>query len=355
MVPPFETADLARWLAGRLSASDLSVDEFRRPQGSGFSAETHIFTARFRGDGRDQVERFVVRRETPDPAVYPCQAVGLDVEIDIQYRVMEALAATSRVPIAPLVGYEADPAVLGAPFFVMGFVEGQVPIENPLYTRSGFFVEATPADRRRMISNGLGVLARLHAIDWQQAELEWLCTRGATPGSAYQLEVWEQYARRELGDRQHPLLDRALLWLHANLPVDGPVGLCWGDSRPGNMIWRDFECVCVTDFEAACIATPEHDLGWWLMFDRWVHETYDVPRLPGEPTRDEQRQIYEELSGLPVGDTTFHQIFAAARYAAIVVRVMNRMVARGELPPDQTIWLDNPASTCLSLLLDELT
>jgi hypothetical protein len=34
---------------------------------------------------------------------------------------------------------------------------------------------------------------------------------------------------------------------------------------------------------------------------------------------------------------------------------MNRMVARGELPPDQTIWLDNPASTCLSLLLDELT
>src|SRR6202022_2277679 len=97
--------------------------------------------------------------------------------------------------MAPLVGYEPDAAVLGAEFFVMGFVEGQVPIENPLYTRSGFFVDAAPADRGRMISHGLGVLARIHAIDWQQAELDWLYTPGACPGAAYQLEVWERYAR----------------------------------------------------------------------------------------------------------------------------------------------------------------
>jgi hypothetical protein len=32
---------------------------------------------------------------------------------------------------------------------------------------------------------------------------------------------------------------------------------------------------------------------------------------------------------------------------------MNRSVARGELPADQKIWLDNPASTCLAQLLEE--
>jgi hypothetical protein len=47
-------------------------------------------------------------------------------------------------------------------------------------------------------------------------------------------------------------------------------------------------------------------------------------------------------------------VFAAARYSAIVVRVMNRMVARGQLPPEQTIWLENPASACLSQMLKEL-
>ena len=355
MDPAYDPSDLAGWLGDRLSASDVRLDEFRRPEGSGFSAETAIFTARFRREGRDRCERFVVRRETPDPAVYPCQAPGLDVEIDIQYRVMEALAASGAVPVAPLVGYEPDPAVLGAAFFVMGFVEGQVPIENPLYTTAGFFVEAAPADRRRMISDGLRTLARIHSVDWHAAQLDWLSAPGARPGAARQLEVWETYARAELGDREHPLLDRALAWLGAHVPEDGAVGLCWGDARPGNIIWRDFACVCVTDFEAACIAAPEHDLGWWLMFDRWVHETYGVPRLPGEPTRDEQRRIYEEMSGRPVGDTTFDEVFAAARYAAIVVRVMNRAVARGDMPPEQTIWLDNPASTCLAQLLDERT
>lgn len=50
-----------------------------------------------------------------------------------------------------------------------------------------------------------------------------------------------------------------------------------------------------------------------------------------------------------MGDTTFHEIFAATRYVAIVVRVMNRTVARGLMPADQTVWLNNPATVCLKI------
>jgi hypothetical protein len=39
------------------------------------------------------------------------------------------------------------------------------------------------------------------------------------------------------------------------------------------------------------------------------------------------------------------------RYAAIVVRIMNRWVDRGDLPADQMIWLQNPAADCLADLL----
>jgi hypothetical protein len=35
----------------------------------------------------------------------------------------------------------------------------------------------------------------------------------------------------------------------------------------------------------------------------------------------------------------------------VVVRVMNRAVDRGFLPPDQMIWIQNPAATCLADLL----
>jgi aminoglycoside phosphotransferase (APT) family kinase protein len=119
------------------------------------------------------------------------------------------------------------------------------------------------------------------------------------------------------------------------------------------MIWQNFRCACVTDFENVAIAEPEFDLGWWLMFDRWSHECFGVPRLPGEPTREEQRAAYERAAGRAVGDTTWYEICAAVRYCAIVVRVMNRSVARGEMPADQTIWLENPATVCLEQLLAE--
>lgn len=349
-----ERAHLEAWLGPRLpGAPAVRVTEIDRPSG-GFSAETLLLTVECDRNGVTDSERFVLRRETDDPAVYPQQADGLDVEVDIQHRVMQAVAASSSVPLAPLVGYEADPSVLGAPFFVMGFVDGDVPRENPLYTQSGFFVDATPDERAQLVEDGLRVLAELHTIEWRSAGLEWLVDDGVEPGTAHQLDVWDEFAQRELEGRVHPGLGEAFAWMRSNLPADERIGLCWGDPRPGNIIWRDFRAVCATDFEAASVASPDQDLGWWLMFDRWSHESFGAERLPGEPDRDEQRCMYAEFAGRPVPDTTFHEVFAAARYAAIVVRVMNRSVLRGDMPADQTIWLENPAATCLDQLLAEI-
>jgi len=341
-------APLASWLAKKLSTA-VEVGAIERLSG-GYSAETLRVEATVAG----RPERYILRREMPEPSVYPQQAPGLDVEIEIQWRAMSGLARVSQVPLAPLVGFERDPAPLGAPFFVMGFVEGQVPSVAPPYASAGFFAEAKPEERRRMIEDGLAVLAKIHAVDWKAAGFEWLVAPGATPGALAQLALWERYAECELAGRVHPLLARGLAWLHAHPPPPAPLALSWGDSRPGNMIWRDFRCACVTDFENVAIAEPALDLGWWLMFDRWSHECFGVPRLAGEPTRDEQREIYERYARRGALDTRWYEIFAAARYCAIVVRVMNRSVARGELPADQKIWLDNPASTCLAQLLDEL-
>jgi aminoglycoside phosphotransferase (APT) family kinase protein len=343
-------APLARWLAARLGAGAVEVGEIVRLSG-GYSAETLRVDARCEG----RATRYVLRREMPEPSVYPVQAPGLAVEIEIQWRAMSGLAAAAPgVPLAPLVGYEPDAALLGAPFFVMGFVDGEVPSVSPPYARAGFFTDAQPAERTRMLADGLGVLAKIHAVDWRTAGFGWLVAPGVRPGALAQLALWERYAERELAGREHPLLARGFAWLHAHAPAPpARLALSWGDSRPGNMIWQGFRCACVTDFENVAIAEPELDLGWWLMFDRWSHECFGVPRLPGEPTREEQRALYESAAGRAVADTTWYEIFGAARYCAIVVRVMNRSVARGELPADQTIWRDNPASTCLQQLLEE--
>jgi aminoglycoside phosphotransferase (APT) family kinase protein len=239
----------------------------------------------------------------------------------------------------------------------MGFVDGDVPIESPPYTTAGFFVDAAPGERRRLVEDGLRVLARVHAVDWRAAGLDWLLRPGGRGDVDEQLDLWSRYADDELHGRRHPAMADGWAWLRANRPASADVGppvLCWGDPRPGNMIWRSFSCGCVTDFEAAAIAPAAVDVGWWLLFDRSMHEAVGVDRLPGEPDRAEQRALYERFAGHAAGDPTWWEVFAAVRYSAIVVRVMNRAVARGLMPADNVVWLENPAATCLSQLLDEL-
>lgn len=332
---------LGGWLAERLGAGQVTVGEFSKPK-SGFSAETAIVEVVV-DDGAPR--KLVLRREVPDPAVYPQQVAGLDVEIDIQYRVMERLSGA--VPLAPLIGYESDSELLDAPFFVMGFVDGEVPTESPPYTEGGFFVEATAAQRRQMIDRGLAQVAAIHAVEVGDA-FDWLLPGDQSPGTAHQVGLWDRFVQTELRGRAFPLLTDTFGWLHANLPTDESVGLCWGDARPGNIIWNNFGPACLTDFEAASFGSPIQDLGWWLMFDRTMHP--DGSRLPGDPTIPEQVAMYEAHSGRSADHVDFHTIFAAARYSAIVVRVMNRLVDRGDLPADQTIWLHNPAATVLAEL-----
>lgn len=347
-----EAGALAAWLADRWpDARTVTVEELE-PCTGGYSAETLIVPVSIdRGRG-PTTERWVVRRETPEEAIYPAQAPGLDVEVEIQFRTMEAISTTADVPLAPLVGYESDPGVLGAPFFVMGFVEGETPAIEPMYTRTGFFADATPEQRHAMLADGLRQLADLHRIDWRAAGLDWLVPEGTTPCTAAQLRIWEEHLHRELAGRSHPFLDGALAWLHTELPQDRASCVTWGDARPGNVIWRGFRAVCLTDFEGVAIGPPEIDLGWWLMFDRWCHETAGAPRLPGEPTREEQRDLYAAASGTEPSDVHYHEVFAALRYAAIVVRVMNRTVERGLLPADHDLWFQNQAVECLADLLD---
>jgi len=339
---------LESWLGARIpGASGLRLSAAGAPA-SGFSAETTILDARWDAGA----DRFVLRKETPDPPVYPAQNPQHTTEVEIQYRVMEALSESGAVPIAPLLGYEADPAVLGAPFFVMGFVDGVVPIENPMYTLEGFFTELRPDQRTTMIGDGVRRLAAVHTVD--PAGAGFLLPDGAAPTTVRQLALWHDYMVRELGGRVHPLYEQAYAWLVENLPAETAPVLCWGDPRLGNIIWRDDRAACLTDFEAAAIAPAEIDLGWWLMFDRWCHEAYGAPRREGETSRDAQRALYEEISGRSVGDTTWFEVFAAARYTAIVVRVMNRLVDRGQMPADHTIWLENPATVCLQQMIEEL-
>ena len=343
---------LSDWLAQRRPDDGRpTLTALGRP-GSGYSAENLVITARWAGE---REERLVLRRDTSDQPIYPAQSPDTTTGVVLQHSVMGALRRTGRVPVADSLGLEQDPQVLGAPFFVMGHVAGDVPKESPPYTQAGFFADALPIDRARLLAAGLQALARVHETDVHDPGLATLHTPGVELGTERQLDIWEADLRGGLAGRTSPLFDDSLQWLHDQLPPAAPLLFSWGDSRPGNMIWKDFGVACLTDFEGAALGPRELDVGWWLMADRWMHEGSDAPRLDGEPDRSEQRALYEQAAGTSIGDTTWYEVFAALRFATTVVHVMNRWVGRGTVPEDHTAWRDNPATVVLADLFEEVT
>jgi aminoglycoside phosphotransferase (APT) family kinase protein len=344
---------LAYWIGPYLGAEGpVTIDDAGVPDGIGYSAETLVFTANVPvGDGR-RSQRLVLRAETPEPAVYPAQVEGIDVEIAIQHRIMTTLAESTSIPVASIIAADLTDEGIGTPFFVMDYVDGVVPSVEPPYPAAGFFAEARPDERKRMVTAGVEVMAAVHGLDWQAIGLDWLVPAGTAPTLRRQLDLWSAYAERELRGRVHPDMAKARSILEEHLREPSEPSLCWGDPRLGNIIWKDFAPVSVTDWEAAAIAPAELDLGWWLMFDRSCHEVGGYDRLEGEPSREEQRDLYAAAVGRDVGDTALYELLAAYRYSAIVVRIMNRWVEHGMMAADHTIWLENPAATCLHQLLE---
>jgi len=339
---------LADWLRAKLpSARELEVGPLSGPAATGFSSDTMLFDVSYREDGREVTRSLVCRAEPTGFGVFPTYDVAR------QYRIMQALAGTG-VPVPVMFALERDPAPLGAPFFVMERVEGRIPTDNPPYHTGGWLVDSTPAERAAIWDSGLDTLAAIHRQDPVALGIDFL--DAPPPGGdtvGWQLDFWHRYYQWVAGDRSFPTLEAAWQWLAANRPPPSRErSLCWGDSRIGNMIFREGRCVAVLDWEMATLGPPEMDLGWFLYMDRHHSEGIDAPRLAGFPGRDETVARWEQRVGRAAQHLPYYEAFAAYRFAVIMHRVARQMIAYGVLPPDTSFAIDNTASRLLARMLD---
>ncbi|MCA9502387.1 MAG: phosphotransferase family protein [Myxococcales bacterium] len=343
------------WMKRRMpEATAMRVHDVDMPRATGFSNETVFFSASWQEEGRPVTRRFVARIEPPDGGLFPVQAPGLEVSCALQHRIMQAVRDSGVVPMPELLPFEGDASVLGRPFFVMEFVEGRIPADVPRYSQAGFLVdEATPADRARMGESAVATLVALARLDWRELGLSWLDPSGrGEPTLRHQLDLYRRYVVKELAGREHPVLETSLDWLDRNAP-EAPAGISWGDSRLGNIIWQDYRCASVCDWEAVALCPPEADIGWFVMFDRMSFDDLDAKRLEGFPTRAEQVALWESASGRKVADAIdYWEIFGAMRFDAIMIKLGDRMVRAGIVPADLNMPVVNGTTDSLARLLE---
>jgi aminoglycoside phosphotransferase (APT) family kinase protein len=240
-----------------------------------------------------------------------------------EHRVIEALQET-EVPVPPLVGLCEDEAVNGAPFYVMGFVEGPI-------LRNREEAERFDEAQRRAIGNRVvDTLAAIHAVDADAVGLGELGKK--QDYVARQLPrwhgQWEKSKTREL-----PLVDDVHSRLAARIPEQGPATIVHGDYRLDNMILSDAgEVAAVVDWELCTLGDPLADVGMLMVY--WAEPQDEFTSLldaattaPGFPGRLDLMARYAERSGRDLSELDFYVALGYWKLAIILEGVYARYVA----------------------------
>jgi aminoglycoside phosphotransferase (APT) family kinase protein len=255
---------------------------------------------------------------------------------------MDLVRARTSVPVPEVVHLEVSDTWLGVPFMVVRAVEGEVASDNPPYLMdpNGWFLRGTPEDWKRLEVSTIAVFAQLHQILDDGADTAFL--RGDAPGGtalARLLASHREYYEWARDGHTIPILERAFDVLTKTLPATDRSVLLWGDGRPGNIIYRNFEPVAVLDWEMAGVGPPEADVAWTTFFQRFwasMAEQYGAPPVPAMFDRAETVATYERVGGAGLDELAWYEALAGFRFGIILARMSLRGIAYGQqaLPAD---------------------
>jgi aminoglycoside phosphotransferase (APT) family kinase protein len=243
-----------------------------------------------------------------------------------EHRILSRLYAVyDKAPRALL--YCEDPAVMGAPFYVMERVKGVV-----LRGVRPKGVDLDPITMRRLSESTVDGLGELHAVDYAAAGLGDL---GHPEGYVKrQVAGWsERYVKSRTDDI--PQMESVARWLAEHLPQHEPAPtLIHNDFKYDNLVLDPVDLTsirAVLDWEMATVGDPLMDLGTTLGY--WIDPDDPEPMrllpfgpasLPGNLKRLEVVERYARITGRDVGDMLFYYAYATFKVGVIAQQIYYR-------------------------------
>ena len=329
-VPGIENVPrLARWLSanGVPAADELPAIEIIHGGRSNLTYRLDFPGSRKGGadelaDG-DPAARLVLRRP-PLGHVLPTAH-----DMSREYRVLSALHGTD-IPVAAPVAFCADTEVIGAPFYVMEYVDG-------VAVRTQQQAAAITPEQARLISGDLaGMLAAIHGVDVAAVGLS---DFGKPDGylrrqfSRWQRQ-WELSASREVPGYQD-LVAR----LAAGLPEGGEGTLVHGDFRLDNVLIQlslPPRIAAVVDWEMSTLGDPLADLALTLVYwadpedTEWLEVQIGSTATsgPGFISRAEFAARYAALTGRDLSGIGYYMAFGCFKLAVVLEGIHARFLQR---------------------------
>jgi len=251
--------------------------------------------------------------------------LGSAHDMSREHRVISGLQGTP-VPVPPVAGFCEDETVNGAPFYVMGFVDGPI-LRSQREAVDAFGKEERGAIGERVVDT----LVAIHDVDPDEVGLGELGRK--EDYVARQLRrwhgQWEKSKTREL-----ELVDDVHARLAARIPEQGPATIVHGDYRLDNMILdaETGEVAAVVDWELCTLGDPLADVGllmvYWSEPGDELIPLFDPPTTaPGFPSRAELRDRYAERCGRDLSQLDFFVALGYWKLAIILEGVLARYMA----------------------------
>jgi aminoglycoside phosphotransferase (APT) family kinase protein len=353
-----QTRDLAQyfgavsqWISRRLGQHEPVVMTALEPtpaSANGFAGESFILEV-VRGRG-NRKQRYLLKRKPTQHVYFP------DHDFEAEFRTQEAIAKTALAPVACVRGYESDTSILGSPFYLIDFVAGRPVPDRPLYYIDGWLAELSSNDQRAVGVSGLRALAQLHSKPLNEAGANFLSRNKGGKQIDWDLAYWDRFSAVSWANGPMARVPEGRAWLESHKPDTENLVISWGDSRPGNIMFKGTDCVAIIDWDMASAGDPEKDLGYWLAMDlqfERVAEDMGGSCLTGWPSRREMVDIYEQAAGTPVDrkKLRYYRIFAAYQIACMYSRYI---VMRRDLDEETRRRFLNDKSPPIDLIREEL-
>jgi aminoglycoside phosphotransferase (APT) family kinase protein len=244
-----------------------------------------------------------------------------------EYRLISALQGTS-IPVAAPVAFCSDTEIIGAPFYVMEYVDG-------LVIRSKEDSAAITPEQARLVSERLAeMLAAIHQLDTAAAGLG---DFGRPDGYLRrQLTRWQR--QWELSaSREVPGYQELVARLEAGLPEGGEGTLVHGDFRLDNVLLAagaEPRIAAVVDWEMATLGDPLADLGLTLVYwadpedTEWAGLGVGATATfgPGFLTRAEFAASYAARTGRDLSGIGYYMAFGCFKLAVVLEGINARFL-----------------------------
>jgi aminoglycoside phosphotransferase (APT) family kinase protein len=299
---PKEMAErLADFIARQGSFASVKIENLKRMPG-GASRETWSFDATIETGGSPNRRALVLRR---DPGAHK-----IDTSRRHEFLVLSA-AHEEGVPVPEVLWLGEDPAVLGAPFFIMERIDGETLARRLL--RDQLYANA----RKAMPAQLASILAQIHRVDPLRHKLDFL----AEPGENAALTEVERFQEtfRAIALEPHPAFELAFRYLLARIPRTPRKTLVHGDYRIGNVVFGPDGVRSILDWELAHLGDPMEDLGW-ICVRAWRFGEDSKP-MGGLCSREEFFGAYEQASGVKIDADAvrFWELFGNLRWGIITI------------------------------------